>query len=290
MTDVACPVCASGARHLYESGGHQVHRCGSCGLGFVADLPSPEALSRFYADSYYDVADHATATGYHTAYDALEPGLKRMYGDFLQRVERRAPGKRFRRVLDVGCAYGYFLDVANERWQPEELVGLDVSPEAHRIADRGYTFHSGFIEDVELPAAHFDLVFMGDAFEHVHDPIRVADKLARVLAPGGVLVLTTVDFDAWLARLLGKRWRMMKPPEHLFYWNRRSLTRIFGDRGLTGSFENYWLYLPKAYVMKQFQQQFGFRPGFVGLWPGEDIPIPSFDVLLACLQKPGAPG
>jgi SAM-dependent methyltransferase len=283
-----CPVCNEPGRHLFEKGGHQVHRCPICGLGFVADLPSAEKLERFYKNDYYDVAsaEESGGLGYHTAYGELESGLKRMYGDFLGQVERDHPGRRFDRVLVVGCAYGFFLDVARDRLAPSELVGLDVTDEAQCIEDRGYGFHHGFVEDVPLPEAHFDLVFMGDAFEHVRDPIRVADRLAAVLAPGGVLVLTTVDFDAALARLLGRRWRLMKPPEHLFYWNRRSLERLFGDRGLSGRFGDYWLYLPKEYVYKQFAMQFGFKPWFLALWPGRDIPIWSFDVLIGYFSKP----
>jgi SAM-dependent methyltransferase len=286
-----CPVCEEPARHLYEKGDHQVHRCGSCGLGFVADLPSAEELERFYRDGYYDVAsaEKSGGLGYHTAYRELEDGLKRMYGDFLDEVEQRHPGRRFDRVLDVGCAYGFFLDVARERFAPSELVGLDVTEEARSIKERGYSFHHGFIEDVALPESHFDLVFMGDAFEHVRDPVRVAERLAAVLAPGGVLVLTTVDFDARLARLLGRRWRLMKPPEHLFYWNRRSLEKLFSRRGLSARFADYWLYLPKAYVYSQFEMQFGFKPWFLALWPGRDIPIWSFDVLIGYFTKDTGP-
>ncbi len=282
-----CPVCGEVGRHLYEKGGHQVHRCRGCGLGFVSDLPSPDALARFYADHYYDPesAERSGGLGYHTAYTELEPGLKRMYGDFIDRLEKQHPGKRFRRVLDVGCAYGYFLDVARERLAPDELVGLDVTPEAETIRERGYAFHRGFVEDVALPEGHYDLVFMGDALEHVRDPVRVADRLSSVLAPGGALVVTTVDFDAALARLLGRRWRLMKPPEHLFYWTERSLAKLFGDRGLSGRYENYWLYLPKRYVRTQFALQFGFEPFFLALWPGDDIPIWSFDVLIAFFEK-----
>ena len=65
-----------------------------------------------------------------------------------------------------------------------------------------------------------------------------------------------------------------------------SLSRVFGDRGLVARYANYWLYLPKVYVMKQFQLQFGFRPLFLAAWPGDDIPIPSVDVLVAYLEKP----
>lgn len=287
MNPAECPVCREPGRPLYEKGGHQVHRCRCCGLGFVADLPSPEALERFYTDGYYEYREgQREDLGYHSAYSELESGLKRMYAAHLDALTRSHPGRRFERVLDVGCAYGFFLDVARERFAASELVGLDVTPEAEQIRERGYTFQRGFVEDVPLPNDHFDLVFLGDALEHVRDPIRVADKLSSVLAPGGVLILTTVDFDSVLARLLGRRWRLMKPPEHLFYWNRRSLAQIFGDRGLASRFGNYWLYLPKKYVMKQFQTQFGFRPWPLLLWPGREIPIWSFDVLIGYFSKP----
>jgi hypothetical protein len=77
----------------------------------------------------------------------------------------------------------------------------------------------------------------------------------------------------------------MKPPEHLFYWNRRSLARIFGERGLASRFDDYWLYLPKSYVYSQFALQFGFRPWFLAAWPGRDIPIWSFDVLIGYFTR-----
>jgi SAM-dependent methyltransferase len=282
-----CPVCGELGRHLFEKGGHQVHRCRHCGLGFVSDLPSPAELERFYADSYYHRREgESRGLGFQRDYQELESGLKRMYHEHFDALERQLPGRRFERVLDVGCAYGYFLDVARERHRARELVGLDIAPEAARIRERGYAFHAGFVEDVDLPDGHFDLVFMGDALEHVRDPLSVADRLAAVLAPGGVLMLTTVDFDALLARVLGRRWRLMKPPEHLFYWNRRSLAKLFGDRGLTSRFGSYWLYLPRAYAETQFRAQFGFRPWFLALWPGREIPIFGFDVLIGYFRKP----
>ena len=94
MSAAHCPVCGELGRHLYQKGGHQVHRCRSCGLGFVADLPSTQELERFYANSYYErSSDETGGLGYHTAYGELEPGLKRMYGKHLDEIARDDPGQ-----------------------------------------------------------------------------------------------------------------------------------------------------------------------------------------------------
>jgi len=240
----------------------------------------------FYSNAYYG-PEAGDGSGYHTDYRELESGLKRMYRKFLRRIERDRPGRRIERVLDVGCAYGFFLDAVEQQCAPKEMVGIDISPEARAAAAaKGRRFHAGFVEDVDLPENHFDLVFMGDAFEHVHDPLRVADRLSAVLAPGGVLMLTTVDFGSWLARWLGSRWRLLTPPEHLFFWTRASLARVFEDRGLEARVGNYWLYYPKSYVYQRTRRQFGFTPHFLRLVPGDLIPIPSFDAMLGVFRKP----
>lgn len=280
---ISCLVCGGTADHLYHKRQHQVFRCRDCGLGVVDPLPSAEELERFYANTYYE-SDHEW--GYHTEYGELEAGLRKMYRRFLRRIEALYPGQRFDRVIDVGCAYGFFLDAVEERWKPEHLVGVDVTPESkeHNSA-RGREFHAGFFEQVELPEDHFGLAFMGDAFEHVHDPIAVVEKFARILAPGGVVVITTVDFDSWLARILGSRWRLMNPPEHLFFWTRRSISRLFADHGFETRVENYWLYYPKSYVHQRTRAQFGLTPRFIDLLPGDVVPIPSFDVLMGIFRK-----
>lgn len=279
----SCIVCGARCRFLYRKFDYDVVRCEACGLGTVTPLPSAEELAKFYAETYYDSSND---WGYHTEYGELEHGLKKTYSRILQKVERLHPGRRFERVLDVGCAYGFFLDTVEERWHPEEIVAVDVTPEARERNQRsGRVFHQGFIETVPLPEEHFDLVFMGDAFEHVHDPLKAADRFERVLAPGGVLVITTVDFGALIARLLGPRWRLMTPPEHLFFWTRASITRLFEDRGFSARISDYWLYYPKSYVYQRTKAQFGITPHFLSFLPGDIVPIPSFDVLLGIFQK-----
>ena len=283
---VTCLVCAGRTRFLYEKSDYDVFRCTSCGLGEVRPIPTAEELETFYASTYYD---GSTGWGYSTEYGMLEHGLKKMYRRFLRRVEALYPNRRYRRVIDVGCAYGFFLDEVEEQWQPDELVAVDVTPEAReRNVARGRTFHSGFFEQVDLPEGHFDFVFMGDAFEHVRDPLEVVRKFERILSPGGVVVVTTIDFGSWVARAFGRRWRLMTPPEHLHFWTRGSLQRVFHDRGFTGRVENYWLYYPKSYVHRTAREQFGIAPRFLDLLPGDIVPVPSFDVVIGIFEKKAA--
>jgi SAM-dependent methyltransferase len=270
---------------LFAKNAYDVFRCRGCGLGFVEPLPTAEELTAVYADQYYD-HDERDDWGYHGQYGELEGGLKRMYRGFLERLPE---GRRYRRVLDVGCAYGFFLDVVAERGDCEELLGLDVTEESKQVVEgKGHRFQQSFLEDADLPDAHFDLIFIGDAFEHLRDPRRSLEILSRVLAPDGVVLLTTVDFDAWLARWTGPRWRLMTPPEHLYFWNRASLARLFGDRGFSSEIGRYWLYYPKAYVRRQFASQFGFDAFFLALYPGDEIPLYSFDVLLGVFERKAA--
>ena len=70
------------------------------------------------------------------------------------------------------------------------------------------------------------------------------------------------------------------------FWNRRSLRKLFEDRGLEARLENYWLHYPRSYVEQRFARQFGFPPFFLALYPGDLIPIPSIDVLLGIFEKP----
>lgn len=287
----ACAVCgvggASGAggavpRLAFRKDGFDVWRCPGCGLGWVEPMPRREELAAFYAQGYY----RGGAFGYPEGYEQLAPGLERTYRGLLRRLARRHPGRHFARVLDVGCAYGVFLDVARAQCRASELVGLDVTAEAEQhVRAKGYDFVRGFAEDAELPRAHFDLVFVGDAFEHVVDPGAVVARFAEILAPGGVVLLTTIDFGSWLARWKRERWRLMTPPEHLWFWTRRALRAFFAARGLDGPVERYWLWYPKEYVQRRVQEQFGFGGALARLWPGALVPVPSVDVLCGMFAR-----
>lgn len=106
-----------------------------------------------------------------------------------------APG---RRVLDAACGEGYGSALVARAGG--EVLGLDVSAEAVAHARARYDGVAGLRFDQadataldSLPDASFDLILSFETLEHVHAHERLLDGFARLLAPGGLLLVSTPD-------------------------------------------------------------------------------------------------
>ena len=115
------------------------------------------------------------------------------------------------RILDVGCGTGYLLGrLAARAPQAEILAGIDAAPamiEAARAvaADGRLRFVVGTAERLPWPAAAFDLVVSTTSFDHWVDQRAGLAECARVLAPGGCLVLADLFSPLLLPTLLAGR-------------------------------------------------------------------------------------
>jgi ubiquinone/menaquinone biosynthesis C-methylase UbiE len=107
------------------------------------------------------------------------------------------------RVLDLGCGTGYLLrTLASHYVDAVQLVGIDAAPEMVRAAsaathDDRLTFAVGVAEHIDYPAETFDLIVSTTSFDHWSDQQAGLRECARVLRPGGRLVLVD-QFSWWL--------------------------------------------------------------------------------------------
>jgi ubiquinone/menaquinone biosynthesis C-methylase UbiE len=116
-----------------------------------------------------------------------------------------------RRILDVGCGTGYLLGrLAARAARAEVLAGIDAAPAMIEVAraaaaDDRLRFVVGTAERLPWPAASFDLVVSTTSFDHWADQQAGLAECARVLAPGGHLVLADLFSALLLPSLLTGR-------------------------------------------------------------------------------------
>jgi 2-polyprenyl-3-methyl-5-hydroxy-6-metoxy-1,4-benzoquinol methylase len=107
-----------------------------------------------------------------------------------------------RTVLDAGCGVGYGSAML-ARAGAGEVVGLDLSAKvieaAGKAAPANASFIVGDVHALPFPDGRFDIVVCFEVIEHVESQDDVIAELARVLAPGGVLAISSPNRDVYPA-------------------------------------------------------------------------------------------
>ncbi len=228
LEDVSCQACASDARTFYQTlSGFEFHRCGSCGLVYMSPRPTAESLETLYDEHYFASAD--PNVGY-AVYEADRDSVRDKSERLLSGIESHSSNARGA-LLDIGSAHGYLLEVAKEHgWQ---VTGVEPAASvAARTAGRlGCTVHRDLFE-AGLDENTFDIVTAWDVVEHLPELTRVVREIHRVGKPGSLLSIVTPDVGSLAARVLGTRWEeMRKMPEHIYFFNRKSLARFLDRHG-----------------------------------------------------------
>jgi SAM-dependent methyltransferase len=140
------------------------------------------------------------------------------------------------RLLDFGCGAGGFLKYLRERGQlagrPLELTGHDVGSYADLLRTK-----DGFrILDLDAlarePDATYDVISMIEVIEHLPEPLELLRLVARLLKPGGLLLLTTGNLESVVARRQGIHYRYCAPEIHVSLFNPRCLAALYRRVGL----------------------------------------------------------
>jgi SAM-dependent methyltransferase len=264
MTCIACG--ARAAQRLYAVNGFDVVRC-ACGLART-DVPTDFDPAAIYTEDYFQGGQHDGYADYAGSRDALRAEFRRTLD-----VLPVHGGK----LIEIGCAYGFFLDEAAARF---EVCGVEVSDAARRAcAERGHAVARD-LDDGVLARGPFDAAVMLDVIEHLPDPGVVLAKLATAMRPGAPLVITTGDFGSALARVMGKRWRLMTPPQHLWFFSRHTLGALLARHGFrVARVEHPWKQVPLELIAYQATRYVGGQRLVKRFPPPGRIPLNLFDAM-----------
>lgn len=157
--------------------------------------------------------------------------LDRTLGPTLAVLAQAPPG----RLLDVGCGTGVLLAELSRREPDAPLAGIDVSSEMLAVAqdrlDGRVPLLLGDVHRLPLATASLDTVVTASAFHHWREPERALGEIARVLKPGGRLVLTDWCADYPLLNVFSRLLRLKDPSHHRSY-TEGELRRLLERAGL----------------------------------------------------------
>ncbi len=260
-----CQVCGSSERTLkFEDAPYKVFTCSNCSFVYVSPRLTGQALLDVYNETYWK-SDNPKERGY--ADYAKESALYlKTYRKRMKLVSKWLP--KAGRILDVGCAAGYFLQVAQQHGHDVHGVELSEAIAKQAIDSLGpERVFNGFLDDAVAARnwqdQSFDLVTIWDVIEHVPEPQSLLASIKKLIKPGGKLLLETQNVDSKLANRLGKRWHHYKHDEHLYHFNPSTISKLLSDCGYNV------LTCGSAYAGKYVS--FGFlaeRAGRLGTIPG----------------------
>lgn len=201
----------------------QVQKCKNCGLLQTNPRPTFSEILEYYSSEYFH---KRTERGYDNYYSSevraqIERVLLLNLNDLkFFDYEKTLSDKK---VLDIGCAYGYFLNLLKGRgW---DTLGIDIAGEPVQLARERLSLNviqDNFLEWDKKIQNKFHLITLWASLEHLHYPKETLQKIYKHLHPNGRIILSTCRYGI-LAKLQGANWRYMNVPEHLYFYTLKQL-------------------------------------------------------------------
>lgn len=230
--------CAWCGRPLDE-GSVRLHgrtRCSRCGAATTDPWPSEAELERAYGTWYRPEAGRFSFIG-----DAVLNRTRALLAGRLDRIAPPGP------VLDVGAGEGALIDALHRLGR--DAIGLERDSRRTDVRDEA-------LKDVH---GEWAAVVFWHSLEHLPDPGESIREAARLLRPGGVLVVAVPNSDSLQARAFGDDWLHLDPPLHLVHLSRRSLVTRLQSSGFV---------VDRVSNTRGGQLVIGWLDGLVGRLPG----------------------
>lgn len=251
----SCPICEhSHSEFLFRKEGFDIVRCSQCGMRYVDHRLGDGFAADFYTDDFFKDGYHKYGYIDYVADAASHRRMAKSAIRFMRRYVKRG------RLLDVGCAAGYFLESLGPEWEPygcEPCLGMAKIARG-KFGDR---IAAVPFEDYRSEA-RFDVVTMWDSLEHVVEPGRCIAAAHGLLEDAGFLFLRTPDAGSPTARLLGKAWYHYGPPGHLHFFDRKTIAFLLRQNGFG---VRRVVYLPRYVSLSEIVINLGAMLGSKGL-------------------------
>lgn len=184
-------------------------------------------MKDLYGESYFQ-GGHGGGVGYE---DYLTNGhwfSYQVYDEIRPKLVEAFPNRGS--FLDVGCAAGFLVEAAErDGWK---AIGIDIASAMVKAGRaKGLDLRIGALEEGGFQDSTFDVVSVIHTLEHLASPKALMSEVRRVSTPRAMLVIEVPNIRSVGYIVRRKEWSQFKPPEHLNYFSRRSLSELLRGTG-----------------------------------------------------------
>lgn len=242
-----CSVCgSSNFKCLYQLVNGEIIQCIECRIVCRRNIISGEHALKIYDDDkylnsqFFEVLKVMAKTN-------VEPYC--VYNKALKRINGKVKKSR---LLDIGCSYGAFMEIA--RHQGWNVFGVEISKKAssYAIKERHLDVFNGSVEQAKYPDNYFSVVTLWDVIEHLDFPIDTLREINRILDPKGIIVIFTINQKSlinfighFLYRLsfrkLTSPLNLLYDEHHNYFFSQSTLRYLLTQAGISGKIEIDWM-------------------------------------------------
>lgn len=186
----------------------------SSGFIFCSKIPSDQELIEYYSN-------------YPIGYGADSPlNIKRIN----ERLDEFEQFRKTNKILDVGCGPGIFLTEAKKRgW---DVYGTEFTDDQiNYLKQKGVNTFQGKLNKNSFNPETFDVIISSEVIEHINNPLEEISNFNLFLRKGGLLYITTPNFNSTERFILKGNYNIITYPEHLCYYTPKTLDILLSLKG-----------------------------------------------------------
>ncbi|MBB6276042.1 class I SAM-dependent methyltransferase [Porphyromonas circumdentaria] len=236
-----CPICQKeGSQpigvakdYLVSHESFTLDQCPHCGFIRTADAPKGKQLGLYYKSADYISHSDTQRTFFDRLYHRAR---KRMLAVKRKLIERQLVSLGEKEppiaLLDIGCGTGYFARYMQEHGY--HITGIEQDADARDFAQRnnGFSPYSSLLE-APLEEGSFDLITLWHVLEHIETLEEHLEKISRIIAPKGLLVVALPNPCSWDAHYYKEAWAAWDVPRHLWHFSPDNIRQLLQCYGFT---------------------------------------------------------